>query len=300
MIAFDPLSTDDRVRIIDLHPDLGDLRQEAIDGLRRKDKALPCKYFYDERGSQLFEEITRLPEYYPTETELGIMRDSIDEIAELDTSLQAKLLRVLQTHRFERLGGQQTIEVDLRVISATNKNLMDEIKTGHFREDLFYRLNVIPITVPPLSEREACKIALIKNHINYFSSKLKGRKPPRLSRRALDALLTYHYPGNIRELMNICERLVVMAESPRIALSDLPSTLTAALPAHITCGIDLMENTAEVQPPGLPVVDGFAGGEAVSLQLASHPSPFSRFPSSQSSRYSTVPFPQIPAHSRSA
>lgn len=178
----------------------------------------------------------------------------LDEIAELPIASQVKLLRFLEDGMVTRVGGTAPRSLDVRIVCATHRNLEEMVEQGHFRLDLFYRLNVIPITVPPLREREACKIALIKNHINYFSSKLKGRKPPRLSRRALDALLTYHYPGNIRELMNICERLVVMAESPRIALSDLPSTLTAALPAHITCGIDLME-TDETLPQTMAAVE---------------------------------------------
>ena len=115
------------------------------------------------------------------------------------------------------------------------------VEQGQFRLDLFYRLNVIPISIPPLREREACKLPLMQHYINYFSTKLKGSKPPRLSRRAMDALLAYHYPGNVRELMNICERLVVMSESQRIDIEDLPTVITAHLSPEITCGIDMLE-----------------------------------------------------------
>jgi PAS domain S-box-containing protein len=164
----------------------------------------------------------------------------LDEIAELPIASQVKLLRFLEDGMVTRVGGTSPKSLDVRIVCATHRHLEEMVEKEQFRLDLFYRLNVIPIGVPPLREREACKLPLIQTFINHFSTKLKGAKPPRLSRRALDALLAYRYPGNVRELMNICERLVVMAESSRIALADLPSALTAALPTEIACGVDLM------------------------------------------------------------
>jgi transcriptional regulator with PAS, ATPase and Fis domain len=116
------------------------------------------------------------------------------------------------------------------------------VEQGQFRLDLFYRLNVIPISVPPLREREACKLPLIQHYIHHFSTKLKGCKPPGISRRAMDALLAYRYPGNVRELMNICERMVVMSESQRIDVEDLPTAITSHLAPQMACGIDMVEN----------------------------------------------------------
>ena len=125
---------------------------------------------------------------------------------------------------------------------------------GQFRLDLFYRLNVIPISIPPLREREACKLPLIQHYIHHFSTKLKGCQPPRLSRRSVDALLAYRYPGNVRELMNICERLVVMSESQRIDIEDLPTAITSHLPPQITCGIDMIEGS-ETLPQVMATVE---------------------------------------------
>jgi len=153
----------------------------------------------------------------------------LDEVAELPIATQVKLLRFLEDGRVTRIGGTVPKTMDVRVICATHRDLEKMVEQGQFRLDLYYRLNVIPITVPPLRERESCLLPLIQHFIAHFSAKLKDAIPPRLSRRAMDALLNYHYPGNVRELMNICERLVVMAESNRIGVKDLPSVITAHL-----------------------------------------------------------------------
>jgi PAS domain S-box-containing protein len=165
----------------------------------------------------------------------------LDEVAELPIASQVKLLRFLEDGRVTRVGGTRARTLDVRIICATHRDLEQMVAQGQFRLDLFYRLNVIPITVPPLREREACKLSLIQHYIDLFNAKLKGGKPPRLSRRALDALFSYAFPGNIRELMNICERLVVMAESPRIDVEDLPAAVTAGLSQPMDCGLDMLE-----------------------------------------------------------
>ncbi len=145
----------------------------------------------------------------------------LDEVGEIPLATQVKLLRVLQEREFERVGGNQTINVDVRVISATNKNLEDMIKKGTFREDLFYRLNVISIKIPPLRERKG-DIPLL---INYFISKYakeNKKEVESLSKEAMDALIKYNYPGNVRELENAIERAVIMTRGKIITLDDLP------------------------------------------------------------------------------
>ena len=166
----------------------------------------------------------------------------LDEVAELPIASQVKLLRFLEDGRVTRVGGTQSRKLNVRIICATHRDLEQMVALGQFRLDLFYRLNVIPIVVPPLRERDACKLSLIQHYLAHFNAKLKGGKPPRLSRRALDALLVYGFPGNVRELMNICERLVVMTESPRIDVEDLPATVSAGLSAALSCNLDMLED----------------------------------------------------------
>ena len=166
----------------------------------------------------------------------------LDEIAELPIASQVKLLRFLEDGQVTRVGGIAAKGLNVRIVCATHRDLGKMVERGQFRLDLFYRLNVVPISIPPLHAREACKLPLILHYLNHFNTKLKGAKPPRLSRRAMDALLAYQYPGNVRELMNICERLVVMSESQRIDFEDLPTVVTSHLPPRMVCGIDMMEN----------------------------------------------------------
>jgi PAS domain S-box-containing protein len=178
----------------------------------------------------------------------------LDEVAELPMASQVKLLRFLEDGRVTRVGGITTQALDVRIICATHRHLEKMVGQGQFRLDLFYRLNVIPITIPPLRERESCKLSLIQHYLNHFNTKLKGDQPPRLSRRALDALLAYPYPGNVRELMNICERLVVMSESPRIDFEDLPAAVTSNLAPRVACGIEGMED-GETLPRAMVAVE---------------------------------------------
>lgn len=148
----------------------------------------------------------------------------LDEIADLPLTLQPKLLRALQEHEFERVGGTRTIQVKVRLICSTAKDLAQEVKAGKFREDLFYRLRVIPIKLPPLRSRKEDIPELIKHFLHEYS--LKRGIPMSVSRDAMDCLLEYSYPGNVRELKNIIERASILAAEPMIQLSDLPGDLT--------------------------------------------------------------------------
>lgn len=165
----------------------------------------------------------------------------LDEIAELPLASQVKLLRFLEDGKVTRVGGTVARAMNVRIFCATHRNLEKMVEERRFRLDLFYRLNVIPISIPPLRERDACKLVLIQHYINHFNARLKNTPPPRLSRQVLDILLSYHYPGNVRELMNICERLVVMSESPQINMEDLPAAIIDHLPSQAACGIDALD-----------------------------------------------------------
>ena len=145
----------------------------------------------------------------------------LDEIGDMSLKTQAKILRILQEHKFDRVGGNRTIEVDVRVIAATNKNLQEEIKTGEFREDLFFRLNVLPFQVPALRKRKDDIPRLCKHFLHHFCSK-ESRDIKSISDEALKALIAYSWPGNVRELKNLIERLVIMTPGKIINPSDLP------------------------------------------------------------------------------
>lgn len=145
----------------------------------------------------------------------------LDEIGDIPLSAQSKILRVIQERQFERVGGTETLNVDVRIIAATNKNLEEEVKKGNFREDLYYRLNVIPITLPPLRNRKEDIPYLIDIFLDKYKNKLS--RNIRFSKEAIDALLAYDYPGNIRELENIVERCVTLSTSDIIKKDDLPS-----------------------------------------------------------------------------
>ncbi len=150
----------------------------------------------------------------------------LDEIGDMSLELQAKLLRVLQEMQIERVGGTGLIPVDVRVLAATNKNLEEEVASGNFRDDLFFRLNVIVIDIPPLRARKKD----IPPLIDYFQKKLSQkfqRAYPALDSAVVDQFMAYHWPGNIRELENTLERLLVLADKERIELSDLPENLLA-------------------------------------------------------------------------
>jgi two-component system response regulator HydG len=145
----------------------------------------------------------------------------LDEIGEISPSAQIKLLRILQSHKFERVGGENTIQVNVRVLAATNKDLLQEVKSGEFREDLFYRLNVIPIQLPPLRERRN-DIPLLARHFSGYFADEQQKSTLRFSPEAMRQLLDYDWPGNVRELENSIEHAIVIAKGKYIEVSDLP------------------------------------------------------------------------------
>jgi len=151
----------------------------------------------------------------------------LDEIGDVSPALQIKLLRVLQQQEFERVGGIQTLKVDVRIVAATNKNLAEEVRQGKFREDLFYRLNVVAVTLPPLRSRKSDIPELASHFVDKFSQ-LYNKKISGVSKAALNGFLAYDWPGNVRELGNVIERAVVLASNhSEIGLEDLPPTLRA-------------------------------------------------------------------------
>ena len=154
----------------------------------------------------------------------------LDEIGELGLNIQAKLLRILQEREYERVGGVRTLRADVRVLAATNRDLEAEVRTGRFREDLFYRLNIIPLTVPPLRERKADILPLV-NHFIEKSNQRNGLAIHRISTPAIDMLMAYHWPGNVRELENCIERAAILSEDGVIHGYHLPPTLQMASPA---------------------------------------------------------------------
>jgi DNA-binding NtrC family response regulator len=148
----------------------------------------------------------------------------LDEIGDMSPNLQVKLLRVLQEQKFERVGGTRTLEIDVRIIAATNKNLINAVNRGTFRQDLYYRLNVIPIKVPPLRHRKS-DIPLL---IDFFFKKIDPRKRNGISgfsSEAGDALVAYDWPGNVRELENMVERMSILANGDQVELEDIPESI---------------------------------------------------------------------------
>ena len=168
----------------------------------------------------------------------------LDEVGDMSQKTQAKVLRVLQEQEVERLGSARTIKVDVRVIAATNKNLEDAIQRGEFREDLFFRLNVIPVVVPPLRERREDIPLLAEHFARRLSEEHNVRR--RFDPRALEALQHYRWRGNIRELRNAVERMVIMTDREVIGVGDLPPDFASSRPAPI--------ESSSVSGPGAPGV----------------------------------------------
>ncbi len=150
----------------------------------------------------------------------------LDEIGEMSKVTQSKILRVLQERRFERVGGTQSVSVDVRIISATNKNLEEEVRKGNFREDLFYRISVYPIMLPPLRSRKNDIPELVAYFLEKFNKKLR-RKIKSVSDRALEYLMNYHWPGNVRELENVMERSMLNCTGSVLQPEHLPINLVA-------------------------------------------------------------------------
>ncbi len=159
----------------------------------------------------------------------------LDELGEISAALQVKLLRVLQQQEFERVGGSQTIKVDVRVVAATNRDLEAEVKAGRFREDLYYRLNVVSVTLPPLRRRKS-DIPALTNHFVEHYNRLHGKDVTGLAPGTLNALLAYDWPGNVRELGNVIERAVVLAPGSELTSDDLPPALRGPRPVTVDGG----------------------------------------------------------------
>ena len=177
----------------------------------------------------------------------------LDEIGDLEPSLQVKLLRALQERSFEPVGSTKTVTVNVRVIAATNLNLEDAVENGRFREDLFYRLNVIPLVVPALRERKT-DIPLLLNHFMDIFNKTKGRGLTGIATEALDCLVNYAWPGNIRELENLVERMTILKGHGAIEMIDLPTKYKSGKVASIDPG------TLEIPDQGMDfntAVDNF-------------------------------------------
>lgn len=155
----------------------------------------------------------------------------LDEIGELPPQMQVKLLRVVQEHEFERVGGSRTIKVDVRLIVATNRNLEEEIGRGNFREDLYYRLNVFPLHIPPLRDRKSDILLLCDHFIEKYNKK-NNCSIKRISSNAIDLLMMYHWPGNVRELENCIERSVILSRDDVIHGYHLPPSLQSAQSSH--------------------------------------------------------------------
>ena len=152
----------------------------------------------------------------------------IDEVAEVPLEVQVKLLRVLQERTIERVGGNSSIEVDVRLISATHQDLEAAVHAGRFREDLFYRLNVVSVQVPPLRQRRQDIPVLLRHFLKHYCAE-NGKEIHEVSREAMDLLMRYDYPGNVRELQNVVERAVVMARGQNLTRDDLPMELATEL-----------------------------------------------------------------------
>jgi two-component system, NtrC family, response regulator AtoC len=174
----------------------------------------------------------------------------LDEIGEIPTEMQVKLLRVLQESEFERVGGIKTIKVDVRLVTATNRDLLAEVGAGTFREDLFYRLNVVPIHIPPLRERRE-DIPLLADHfIAKFNDRLK-KETSSVTPEAIERLVAYHWPGNIRELENLMERTILFCEGPAIRVLDLPVEVAGAPASALAAAAAAADEAGRPAPESL-------------------------------------------------
>ncbi|WP_028315873.1 sigma-54-dependent transcriptional regulator [Desulfatibacillum aliphaticivorans] len=165
-----------------------------------------------------------------------------DEVGDMDMETQSRILRVLENQKFQRVGGGRTITVDVRVIASTNKNLEEEIIKGAFREDLYYRLNVVPIAMPPLKERAQDIPSLCEEFFKEFAAADNLDEPKTISQNALEALMRYPWPGNVRELRNLVERLVISTKASHVDIRHIPPAYKdCAQEAIQDCGLDVFE-----------------------------------------------------------
>jgi len=179
----------------------------------------------------------------------------LDEIGEMNLALQSKLLRVLQEKSFERLGGNEQIQVDVRILSATNRDLEKEVANGKFREDLYYRLSVFPIHIPPLRDRREDIPVLAQHFILKFAAE-EGKEISGLTQRALDRLMAFNFPGNVRQIENAISHAVVVSKGPRIDIADLPPYLrhpTKAAADSVPNFFDSAAAAADGTPSILPL-----------------------------------------------
>jgi DNA-binding NtrC family response regulator len=201
----------------------------------------------------------------------------LDEIATLPMHLQIKLLRILQEQEVERIGSNKQIKLDVRIISATNVNLEEEVKKGAFREDLFYRLNVIPVILPPLRERVEDILPLVRHFLAKYCKEM-DRPLMNIAKEALIALEIHKWPGNVRELENVIERTVALTEGDHINLSDLPQDIIRSyneqedLPTRVTMrGVDLVKVLTDIElkmiSDALSLSDGVKARAAALLNL---------------------------------
>jgi DNA-binding NtrC family response regulator len=189
----------------------------------------------------------------------------LDEIGDLPRSTQVKLLRVLQEQAFERLGGSRTVRVDVRMIAATHRDLDEMVRAGDFREDLYYRLNVVSIEIPPLRDRREDIPMLVDLFLRKFATE-SGTKVNTVSREAMDLLLKYHYPGNVRELENVIHRAVVLARGTVLTTSDLPGHLAGLKPEERAPARTFVERVAEFER-GL-IVEALSKADGVQTRAA--------------------------------
>ncbi|MBI5186228.1 MAG: sigma 54-interacting transcriptional regulator [Nitrospinae bacterium] len=180
----------------------------------------------------------------------------LDEIGDISAALQAKILRVLQEKAYEPLGGTQSVKADVRIIAATNRDLREEMALGRFRDDLYYRLNIILINIPPLAERKEDIPLLVDHFISYFNAE-KGKEIKGMNQEAMEAMMHYDFPGNIRELENIIERAFILCKKDVIDLASLPPELKS-----------LSRNYQETRPSSNPLKT--AEAEAIRCALAEH------------------------------
>ena len=183
----------------------------------------------------------------------------LDEIGEIPVEMQVKLLRVLQESEFERVGGIKTLKVDVRLITATNRDLLKEVASGNFREDLYYRLNVVPIHLPPLRERRSDIPLLVEHFLGKFNERLK-KHITRVEPDAMERLTSHHWGGNIRELENVLERTMLFCETPTIRLVDLPPEVQSQ---GMSTHLPISQSTP---PSGIPVGANSHGAPASSLK----------------------------------
>ncbi|MEX6689995.1 sigma-54 dependent transcriptional regulator [Danxiaibacter flavus] len=192
----------------------------------------------------------------------------LDEIGELPLEAQVKLLRVLQEKEVQRLGGNTTEKVDVRIVAATNRNLEKEVADGRFRLDLYYRLNVFPIELPPLRERKEDIEPLVQHFLAKFS-KAAGRPQPRVNSEVMDALIEYQWPGNIRELEHMVERLVLLAEEDEVKHVELPVHLDNKMPTSMLETMEEMERNHIMR--ALTLAKGKVAGKGGAAELLDMP-----------------------------